>query len=67
MKKGMYILKFEDEGEEVYVEVLGGIGTEEVAQLFGFCVCALLDAGADVDELHAAIDKIKAERNEATV
>lgn len=67
MKKGIYALKFEDLGEEVCVEVLGGIGTEEVAQLFGFCVCTLLDAGADVDELHAAIDKIKAKRNEATV
>ena len=67
MKKGIYALKFEDLGEEVCVEVLGGISTEEVAQLFGFCVYVLLDGDADADELHAAIDKIKEERNERKV
>lgn len=62
MKKGNYILQFEDKGEEIGVCVLGGISTEEVAQLFGFCVYVLLDGDADVDELHTAIDKIKEEK-----
>lgn len=67
MGKGIYVLKIEDHGEEVKVKILGGLGTEEIDQVFGFCVNTLLDNGADVDELHDAMNIIKEERNGATV
>ena len=64
MKSGSYVVRIEDLGEDVTVEVVGGISGEEVAQLFGFCVARLLDLGADSEELKAAVDGVKEEHDE---
>ena len=63
MKSGSYVVRIEDLGEDVTVEVVGGISGEEVAQLFGFCVARLLDLGADSEELKAAVDGVKEEHD----
>ena len=64
MKSGSYFVRIDDQGEDVSVEVVGGISGEEVAQLFGFCVARLLDLGADPEELKAAVDGVKEEHDE---
>ena len=64
MKSGSYVVRIEDLGEDVTVEVVGGISGKEVAQLFGFCVTNLLDLGADSEELKAAVDGFKEEHDE---
>ena len=64
MKSGSYVVRIEDLGEDVTVEVVGGISGKEVAQLFGFCVTHLLDLGADPEELKAAVDGVKEEHDE---
>ena len=63
MKSGSYVVRIEDLGEDVTVEVVGGISGEEVAQLFGFCVARLLDLGADSEKLKAAVDGVKEEHD----
>ena len=64
MKSGSYFVRIDDQGEDVSVEVVGGIGSEEVAQLFGFCVTHLLEHGVDSEELKAAVDGVKEEHDE---
>ena len=64
MKSGSYVVRIEDLGEDVTVEVFGGISGKEVAQLFGFCVAHLLDLGADSEEIKAAVDGVKEEHDE---
>ena len=58
MKKGTYILKIDDDGEDVAVEVIGGISDEEIIQVFGFCTSRLIEIGADVEELKAVVHSI---------
>ena len=64
MKSGSYVVRIEDLGEDVAIEVVGGISDEEVAQLFGFCVTHLLEHGADPEELKAVVDGVKEEHDE---
>ena len=64
MKSGSYVVRIEDLGEDVTVEVVGWISSEEVAQLFGFCVTHLLEHGVDPEELKAAVDGVKEEYDE---
>ena len=63
MKKGTYILKIDDDGEDVTVEVIGGISGEGIIQVFGFCASRLIEIGADVEELKAVVDSIREEQN----
>ena len=58
MKKGTYILKIDDDGEDVTVEVIGGISDEEIIQVFGFCAFRLIEVGADAEELKALVHSI---------
>ncbi len=62
MKSGSYIVRFYDEGEDATIEVIGGISSLEVAQLFGFCVSYLLDIGTDYEELKGIVDLVEEER-----
>ena len=64
MKSGSYVVRIENLAEDVIVEVVGGIGSEEVAQLFGFCVAHLLEHGVDSEELKALVDGFKEEQND---
>lgn len=59
MKEGRYILKIDDDGEDVTVEIIGGITDDEIVQVFGFCTSRLIEQGADAEELKLAIDTVK--------
>ena len=59
MKEGTYILKIDDDGDDVTVEIIGGISDDEIVQVFGFCASHLIEQGADAEELKSVIDTVK--------
>ena len=61
MKKGMYALKFEDEGEETRVEILGAISTDEIKWLLASLVFRLLELGADAGDIKELVDVVEEE------